>query len=251
MHQSKKYNGKSNGMNIIKRILRIIARRGTDSHAFVESLRQKGVAVGEGTYFFDPQSTRIDCQRPHMLSIGSNVKVTAGVIVLCHDYSRSVLIDAFGENVGEAAVTSIGDNVFIGMNAIVLMGSRIGDDCVIGAGSVVSGSIPPRSVAAGNPAKVICSIDDFYRKRKERELASAELFAKEFARANGRPPTAIEMTDAFSWLYLPHTEETIEKYPELFGLHGVNRDEAVSAFLNSSPKFENYDGWLKSTGLSH
>ena len=79
-----------------------------------------------------------------MLSIGSNVKIASGVIVLCHDYSRAVLIDAFGENVGEAAITSIGDSVFIGMNAIVLMGSRIGNDCVIGAGSVVSGSIPSR-----------------------------------------------------------------------------------------------------------
>lgn len=223
---------------------------GGGSQAFAERLRRKGVAVGEGTYFFDPQSTRIDCQRPHMLSVGSNVKVAAGVIVLCHDYSRSVLIDAFGENVGEAAVTSIGSNVFIGMNAIVLMGSRIGDDCVIGAGSVVSGSIPPRSVAAGNPAKVICSIDDFYRKRKERELVSAELFAKEFVRANGRPPKVAEMTDAFSWLFLPHTEETLERYPELFRMSGVNRESAVAAFLASSPAYPNYEAWLGSIGLA-
>ena len=184
-----------------------------------------------------------------MLFIGSNVKITAGVIMLCHDYSRSVLIDAFGENVGEAAITSIGDNVFIGMNAIVLMGSRIGNDCVIGAGSVVSGSIPPRSVAAGNPAKVICSIDDFYRKRKKRELASAELFAKEFARTNGRPPTVVEMTDAFSWLYLPHTEETLEKYPDLFRMNGVDRGKAVSAFLESSPIYSSYEAWLEAIGL--
>lgn len=205
--------------------------------------------VGEGTYFFDPQSTRIDCQRPHMLFIGSNVKVTAGVIVLCHDYSRSVLIDAFGENVGEAALTSIGDNVFIGMNTIVLMGSCIGNNCVIGAGSVVSGSIPPCSVAAGNPAKVICSIDDFYRKRKEKERASAELFAREFKRANGRPPTEAEMTDAFSWLYLPHTEEILERYPELFRMHGIDRKKAIKAFLESSPMYPNYESWLDSIGL--
>lgn len=237
-------------MSLIQRVLRKFARGEGDFQTFVERLRQKGVAVGENTYFFDPPSTRIDCQRPHMLSIGSNVKVTAGVIVLCHDYSRSVLINVFGENIGEAAVTSIGDNVFIGMNAIVLMGSRIGDDCVIGAGSVVSGSIPPRSVAAGNPAKVICSIDDFYRKRKEKELASAELFAKEFARANGRPPTVNEMTDAFSWLYLPHTKETLEKYPELFRMHGVNREKAVAAFLKSDPAYPSYEAWLASIGLT-
>lgn len=184
-----------------------------------------------------------------MLSIGSNVKIASGVIVLCHDYSRAVLIDAFGENVGETAITSIGDSVFIGMNAIVLMGSRIGNDCVIGAGSVVSGSIPSRSVAAGNPAKVICSIDDFYRKRKERELESAELFAKEFIRANGRPPTVFEMTDAFSWLYLSDTEKTPETYPELFKMSGVNREKAITAFLNSSPMYLSYENWLKSLDI--
>lgn len=237
-------------MGLIRRVLRKNAGGGVvESQRFVERLRQKGVTVGEGTYFFDPRSTRVDCQRPHMLSIGSNVKVTSGVIVLCHDYSRSVLVGAFGENVGEAAVTSIGDNVFIGMNAIVLMGSHIGNDCIIGAGSVVSGSIPPRSVAAGNPARVICSIDDFYRKRKEREVASAEMFAKEFTRANGRPPTVVEMTDAFSWLYLPHTEETLEKYPELFRMNGIDREKAVLAFLGSTPTFPSYEAWLDSIGL--
>lgn len=237
-------------MDMIRRCLLRFSRSKNSSEKFISRLRRKGVQVGEGTYFFDPQSTRIDCQRPHLLSIGNNVKVTAGVTVLCHDYSRSVFIDAFGENVGEAAATFIGNNVFIGINSIVLMGARIGDNCVIGAGSVVSGLIPPRSVAAGNPARVLCSIDDFFRKRQERELAAAELFAKEFAKTNGRAPTVDEMTDAFSWLYLPHTEETLTKYPHLFRMHGVDRERAISAFLSSSPAYSSYEDWLKSVGLA-
>lgn len=51
----------------------------------------------------------------------------------------------------------IGARCFIGTNCIVLKGSDIGDDCVIGAGSVVSGTFPAKSVLAGNPAKIIRS----------------------------------------------------------------------------------------------
>ncbi len=49
----------------------------------------------------------------------------------------------------------IGNNVFIGVNSIILKGTEIGDNSVIGAGSVVAGIIPPNVIAAGNPCKVI------------------------------------------------------------------------------------------------
>ena len=50
---------------------------------------------------------------------------------------------------------TIGDNVWLGGHVIVLPGVTIGDGSVIGAGSVVTGDIPPRSLAVGTPAKVI------------------------------------------------------------------------------------------------
>lgn len=49
----------------------------------------------------------------------------------------------------------IGKNVFIGCNSIILKGTVLGDNCVVGAGSVVSGTYEPSSVIAGNPAKVV------------------------------------------------------------------------------------------------
>ncbi len=55
----------------------------------------------------------------------------------------------------ETAPVEIGDNVFVGMGVRILKGSTIGDDSVIGAGSVVTGAIPAGVIAAGNPARVI------------------------------------------------------------------------------------------------
>ena len=54
----------------------------------------------------------------------------------------------------------IEDDVFIGMGVTVLKGSHLGRGCVVGAGSVVSGTFPPDSVVAGNPARVVRSLAD-------------------------------------------------------------------------------------------
>jgi maltose O-acetyltransferase len=72
----------------------------------------------------------------------------------------------------------IGERVFVGNGAIILPGTRIGDDSIIGAGAVVNGEIPPRSVAAGHPAQVLTTIDR-YMAWKSRALADAPFWPKE------------------------------------------------------------------------
>lgn len=86
--------------------------------------------------------------------IGGNVKILDNDF---HPVNPAIREHTPSQSYGTAPVT-IGRNVFIGCNSLVLKGTSIGDNSVIGAGSVVSGVIPPNCVAAGNPAKIIRQI---------------------------------------------------------------------------------------------
>jgi acetyltransferase-like isoleucine patch superfamily enzyme len=90
--------------------------------------------------------------------IGKNVKIGGNVRVFDHDFHSLDHLDRRGTEDGILISTSpveIGDDVFIGTNAIILKGCKIGARSVIGAGSVVSQNIPSNEVWAGNPARFI------------------------------------------------------------------------------------------------
>ena len=224
------------------------------SEAFVSWLRSQGIDVGEGCKFFDPRSNCIDTQRPHMLQIGNYVKVTSGVIILAHDFSRSTMFQSSGRHIADCGVTSIGDNTFIGMRAIILMGSHVGANCIVGAGAVVSGHFEDGSVIAGNPARVICTIDELCDKRAKREVPAAIEYATRFYDLRGRWPEVREMTNAFSWLYLPRTQRTLDTYPDFFRLCGIDSDEYRQAFMRSEPtwpSFEDFIDYCKTKSSQH
>lgn len=83
--------------------------------------------------------------------------------------------------------------MFIGMRSIILQGTNIGDNVIIGAGSVVSGRVESNSVYAGNPAKKICSLEDHKNKLAKRFPKSVAIYAKGFQMTHGRLPTNEEM----------------------------------------------------------
>ena len=83
--------------------------------------------------------------------IGANVKIFDTDF---HPIGAEARLKGNREEVRTKPV-KIGNNVFIGVNAIILKGTEIGDNCVIGAGSVVSGKFGSGLIIAGNPAKVI------------------------------------------------------------------------------------------------
>ena len=84
---------------------------------------------------------------PKGIHIGDNTWVLRNVMILAHDYCRGT------NGTGKRYETYIGKNCVIGVNSIVLPGIRIGDHCVIAAGSVVTKDVPSHSLVAGNPAK--------------------------------------------------------------------------------------------------
>jgi acetyltransferase-like isoleucine patch superfamily enzyme len=92
------------------------------------------------------------------LEIGEGCDVSSGVQIYTHS---SVLRCVSGRNFPEIERqnTLIGSKVFIGAGSIILMGTQIGDSCVIAAGSVVKGIIPSYSIVAGSPARIIGRVE--------------------------------------------------------------------------------------------
>lgn len=215
------------------------------SDEFTQYLSSKGVKIGKGTHFFDPQSTTVDVQRPWMLHIGQYCKITSNVVILCHDYSRSVLRRVYGEVIGEARETFIGDNVFVGIGSTICMGSYIGNNVIIGAGSIVSGKIPSNTVYAGVPAHFVCTLDEYYEKRKSKTVEEAKLYATHFHEQYGRYPTEKEM-GPFWQLFMPRNIQCLKDKEIFTKLSGDNEDEILRDFLKTEPEFSSFDEFLKS-----
>ena len=215
------------------------------SKLYGDYLRNKGIEIGKGTFFFDPCNTGVDVQRPWMLRIGSYCKITSGVSILTHDYSRSVIRRAYNEIIGEAGTTVISDNVFIGINTIILMGSYIGENTIIGAGSVVRGSFPPNVVIAGNPAKVIMTLDEYYKKLKDKNENSGLLYLKEYYKKYNKIPKASEMGPFFP-LFLEKTTKALKDNEIWTAWNGDDEAEIIQAFLsNSLKKYSCYEEFIK------
>lgn len=128
-----------------------------------------GCKIGKGTRIFRP--CRMSSE-PYLIEIGENCTI-AGCNFYVHDGGVTVLnnLGYFkGEKLEKMARIKVGNNVFLGLDASIMGGVVIGDNCIIGASSVVTKSIPSNSVAAGMPAKVICTIDEYYQKALDKGL---------------------------------------------------------------------------------
>ena len=102
------------------------------------------------------------------ITIGNNVVISEDVIFLTHDYSVVNASEKYLHNpsgfpwVGEI---EIGDNTFIGIRAIILPGTCVGKNCIVGAGAVIKGNIPDDSIVIGNPARVVASTSEWIQKK--------------------------------------------------------------------------------------
>lgn len=125
-----------------------------------ENLRRMGMHIGKGVNL--PSSTWIDTSHCFLISIGDNCGFGDLCVILAHDAMPNEYIDA--TRIGKVIIH---ESCHFGTNTVILPGVEIGPHSVVGANSVVASNIPPRTVAAGNPAKVICTLDEYLERHKQ------------------------------------------------------------------------------------
>lgn len=233
---------------MIKQFLRnVILREKASSEKFVDHLRKQGVTVGENVRFFSPSNTLVDLSCPWLISIGSNVNITHGVIILSHDYSWSVLkrkSKTPGRVLGAQSPVKIGSNVFIGMNAVITRGVTIEDNVIIGTGSVVTSDCKTGGVYAGNPARRIMSLEEYYSKRESKQFEEAKEMALIYREKFGKEPP---MEVFFEYFMLFSTPQQASKIPEFRSRMETcsNYEESVAYMKNNKPMFGSYEDFLK------
>lgn len=108
------------------------------------------------------------------MKIGCECLITDGVRFITHDGSIQVPLIKKGAHIKEVyskkstfGRIEIGDNFFIGVASIILPNTKISNNSIVAAGSVVKGSFEEGVVFGGNPAKVICNVDEYYSRNEE------------------------------------------------------------------------------------
>lgn len=120
-------------------------------YAYLFYLKRLGVSIGQNTNI--SLRAKIDTRRGK-ITIGDNCYVTYGCVILSHD-ATAKKIDPNDDGSGTVIIE---DNVFIGVNSVVLRNVRIGRNSIVGAGSVVTQDVPPNVIVAGNPARILRQI---------------------------------------------------------------------------------------------
>jgi len=170
--------------------------------------------MGIGVFFRYPNHTIIDLTRPSLVSIGSNVDINDNFTILTHDFSTFVFRGLYHDFVPSSGKVVIGNNIVFGRDVTILKDVTIGDNCIIGLGSIITKSIPSGSVAAGCPAKVICTVEDYYKRRKEQCRNEALEYGVSIMDAYKRNPKIEDFPEEWS-LFL--TKEEYENNPVVKG----------------------------------
>ena len=230
-----------------KKILRKLRKENVSelSKQRIEKLREMGCRIGEDTVIYS-DDVSIDTQTPWLIEIGNNVKITKGVIILTHGYDWCVLKNLYGDVLGSRGKVTIGNNVFIGMGTTILKNVTIGDNSIIAAGSVVcSGDYPENSIIAGVPAKVIGTLEDYYKKRINAQVREAKELAVEYKKVtNSIPPKAVFRE--FFWLFEPRVcgGGLPREFLEVQSLGG-NLEKSMLRFMQTKPQFNGYEEFIE------
>ena len=208
----------------------------------IEYLRKCGCTIGDRVTFFS-DDIHIDMTRPFLIEIGDDVKITKGVTILTHGYDFCVLRNVYDETIGSSGKVSIGNNVFIGMNTTILKGVSVGDNVIIGACSLVNKDIPSNCVAAGNPAKPIMTLDEYYNKRKKCELEEAAMLAKVYYDKYRRVPEP-QIFHEYFFLFAKRKKEELDRYGFNYSIHIRDSEKFLRNFMQTEPLFQSYEDFI-------
>ena len=110
-------------------------------------------------------NTTVDELMPQLVEIGDDFISAPGSVILSHDASPYIHIRKH-----RVEKTIVGNKVFLGLNSIVMPGVKIGNRVIVGAGAIVTKDVPDGVVVVGNPAKVVCTVDQYMDKLEEKEV---------------------------------------------------------------------------------
>ena len=127
----------------------------------LEYARRIGVRIGEDNFIADNLCWSSE---PYLITIGSHCQISSGVRFLTHGGGQVVRdevpsFDTFGK-------IMVGDWVYLGTNSLILPGITIENNVLVAAGAVVTKSIPSGVVCAGNPAKIICTVSEYFERNR-------------------------------------------------------------------------------------
>lgn len=155
----------------------------------VTKFRKMGIRIGENCKI--QNEVMIDYSHNWLVTIGNNVTIAPRVHILAHDASTKRIL-----NYTKLGLTTIEDDVFVGAGAIVLPGVTIKKGSIVGAGSIVTKDVPENVVVAGNPAKVICTTEEYYTKIKNQMCEQNTIDESYTTRNNVSPKKKQEMIKA-------------------------------------------------------
>ena len=143
----------------------------------LSDLQKRGLVFGKN--FRMHEGVIIDPSLLWLITIGDDVTMAPRVHVLAHDGSTIKHV-----NHTKIGKVSIGNHVFIGASAIIMPGVKLGNNVIVGAGSVVTHDVEDNTVVAGNPAKVISSLEDFIA-RQDKDLKRFPAFSHDYTVTRG------------------------------------------------------------------
>lgn len=229
-------------LKIIKKIKQLWVKR--SPNRYCNYLRSVGVQIGGGNKI-RVRSFHIDLTRPSLITIGSNCSFNENFTLLTHDFVTRVFRNTGRQFVNSSGRVTIGNNVSFGQNVMVLKGVTIGDNCFIGAGSIVSRDIPANSIAVGSPCKVIMSLEEYYQRRLVKSEAEALDYARSIQERFHRKPVPSDFWEEFIWFV---SGDEIAKYPDINirGQLGPVYDEYKKSH---KAKYKSFEDFLAAAGV--